>query len=217
MESLQNLLDQHGATLIIDAASVRLQVGWATPSSEARWVSLESEAGTGLYQALAELDIDPNAAAAFVYCEGPGSMLGIRTVAAALRIWVALVPRPIWHYRSLELAAHVHSQPGATLICDARRQSWHALTLDTAGQPSEIRRLVAADLPQDSCYTLAGFRSWTPLPKPAPAELPYDATLLTGQLANTPLLRPTEAPDAYQPERPTYTKWEPRVHQAPAK
>lgn len=215
MEPLQALLDQFGPTLIIDAASARVQVGWVEPNAKARWVTLEQEAGTGFYTALQQLDVDPGAAQAFVTCEGPGSMLGIRTVAAALRTWMALNPRPIWQYRSLELAAQAHMQPGRTLICDARRQSWHALTIDQDGQPGEIRRLPTAELPVQGLHTLAGFRSWTPLPQPPPTELSYDASWLTGSLINTPLLRPTEAPDAYQPERPAYAKWEPRVHQAP--
>ncbi len=201
--------------LIIDASSADLQVGWQETDAETRWVTVECEAGTGLYRALAELDVDPNRAGAFVFCEGPGSMLGIRTVAAALRTWVALDPRPVFSYRSLDLAAHALGQANATLICDARRQSWHALTINDQGMPTEIRRVGTDDLPAKATYTLRGFRSWTPLPVPAPAEVDYDARLLTGRLSGTPLLQENQEPDAYQPERPTYAKWTPQVHQAP--
>ncbi len=214
--SFSSLSKNHGNLLVIDAASEVLQVGWIEPNVSPCWIKLSSEAGTGLYQALAELAVSPNDAACFVFCEGPGSMLGIRTIATALRTWTALRPRSVYSYLSLELAAYALGKPGATLIADARRQSWHTLTLDQGGKPSEIQRLPTEDLPAGSVYTLAGVRSWTKLPQPAPQEVPYDASVLTTDLANEPLLRKTDDPDAFQPERPTYAQWTPRVHQSPS-
>lgn len=215
--SFNTLRQQHHKLLIVDAASQVLQVGWIESGQDDRWVSLESEAGTGLYHALEQLAVSPNDANAFIFCEGPGSMLGIRTIVAAFRTWVALNPRPIFAFRSLELAAANLEQPGATLICDARRQSWHTLVLDDAGQFGEIQRLPTTELPAGPIYTLAGFRSWTPLPSPAPTALVYDARQLSDVVADLPLLFFTADPDAFQPERPTYAKWTPRVHQAPSK
>lgn len=214
--SCNTLRQQHHHLLIVDAASSVLQVGWIETEQADRWVSLESEAGTGLYQALVQLAVNPNDADAFVFCEGPGSMLGIRTIVTAFRTWSALRPRPIFAYRSLELAAANLEEPGATLICDARRQSWHTLTLDEAGQSGEIQRRPTAELPAGAIYTLAGFRSWTSLPAPAPTALVYDARQLADVVADLPLLFSTPDPDAFQPERPEYAKWTPRVHQAPA-
>jgi len=201
--------------MLIDVAGTELQVGWFVSDQIPTWVSIEAEAGTGLYRAIEQLAISPNCARAFIFCEGPGSILGIRTIAAALRTWTALNPRPIFAYRSLELAAAQLGTPGATLIADARRQSWHTLTLDDQGGSGQIKRLPTDELPPGPIYTLAGMRSWTPLPHPLPPALPYDAAKLTTDLAEVPLLRETAAPDAFQPERPTFAKWTPKVHQGP--
>ncbi|GAB5561136.1 MAG: hypothetical protein SynsKO_27830 [Synoicihabitans sp.] len=216
MPSFAQISENHPTLLIIDAASAVLQVGWAQSGAETRWIKLESEAGTGVYRALTELAENPGDANAFVFCEGPGSMLGIRTVAAALRTWVALRPRPIFSYRSLDLAALAHGEVGATFICDARRQSWHCLSLGDDLKPSKISRIPTAELPGRPLYCLNGFRSWTPLPEPKPPVVPYDAACLTGTLSSTELLRENTDPDAFQPERPDYAKWTPQVHQGPA-
>lgn len=213
--SFNSIRDQFGTVMIIDAAATKLQVGWVEENAETRWANLETEAGTGFYQALEQLAVNPNQAKAFVFCEGPGSMLGIRTIVAALRTWIALDPRPIFTYRSLELAGARLAQPGATLIADARRQSWHVLALDEHGKPGDIQRLATNELPAGPIYTLSGMRSWTKLPEPPPSEVTYDASALTTDLAGALLLRETTDPDAFQPERPTFAKWTPRVHQAP--
>ena len=215
VRTLESILLDHGSVLLIDASSSPLHGGWLVQGETARWATVDQEAGTGLYLLLAELDISPNQAGAFLFCEGPGSMLGIRTVAAALRVWCALQARPVYRYLSLDLLAHAQGGPGRTFICDARRRSWHALTIDEGGAFSPIRRLATQELPAGEVYMPEGFRSWTQLPTPAPKRIPYDPALLSHKLAQVPCFQLTEDPDAYQPERPAYAKWTPQVHQAP--
>ena len=216
MRTLETILQDHGSALLIDASSSTLHGGWLVRGEPARWATVEKEAGTGLYLLLAELDLSPNQAGAFIFCEGPGSMLGIRTVAAALRVWCALQPRPVYRYRSLDLLAHASGRPNRTFICDARRRSWHALTVDEQGAFTPIHRLATEALPAGEICMPAGFRSWTQLPQPEPKQVPYGPAELSSTLAQTACFEPTDDPDAYQPERPAYAKWTPQVHQAPS-
>jgi tRNA threonylcarbamoyladenosine biosynthesis protein TsaB len=215
VRSLDSILQAHRSALLIDASSATLHAGWLAAGETPRWATVRKEAGTGLYDLLAQLKLSPNDAGAFIFCEGPGSMLGIRTVATALRTWTALARRPIYRYRTLDLLAHTAGQPGRTFICDARRRSWHALTIAADGTFEPIRRLATADLPAGDICMPEGFRSWTPLPSPAPTLLSYNPSLFSTELRNVACLESTHDPDAYQPERPTYAKWTPQVHQAP--
>jgi tRNA threonylcarbamoyladenosine biosynthesis protein TsaB len=126
MPSLRTLLRSHSPLLLLDASSRRIQAGLLGPD-DARWASRADEAGVGVFACLAELGADPGAVAAFAFCEGPGSILGIRTSAMALRVWDVLRPRPLFAFQSLAVAAAAAGRPGATLIADARRGLWHCL------------------------------------------------------------------------------------------
>ncbi|MDB6127966.1 MAG: hypothetical protein JWM35_1862, partial [Verrucomicrobia bacterium] len=98
MLSLRELLSWHAPLLLIDAASVQVQVGWLEKGGSTRWATSNEEAGVGVFQCLEELGIQPGEASAFVFCDGPGSILGVRTVATALRTWSVLSPRPTFAY-----------------------------------------------------------------------------------------------------------------------
>jgi len=217
VRSLRDLQAAHPSLLLIDAASAWVHVCWINQAGEIRWGQREGEAGQVLFPLIAESGADLAAVDAFVHCEGPGSILGIRTAAAAIRTWIALRERPVWSYRSLELPARCHGQIGDAFICDARRQSWHRLAVvGTEGQLGPIERVPATELNAGSCHLPAGFRTWTPLPDPAPRTVPYEPAQLTGNLIDVPLLRECPEPDAFQHEAPSYQLWEPKVHQAPA-
>ncbi|WP_221030862.1 peptidase M22 [Actomonas aquatica] len=214
MTSIRELLTEHPSLLLIDAASTVLHLGLTRPGIAPVWLHREGEASSTLFALLAESGASPNDFDGFVFCEGPGSMLGIRTVATALRTWVALRPRPIWSYRSLDLPASSRGTVGDAFICDARRQSWHVLTLaDETASATPLRRLKTEQLAHT--FMPAGFRTWTPLPDPAPTVVPYEPSELTGALIDAPLLRANPEPDAYQDTAPDYVRWTPQVHRAP--
>jgi|GEM_PF-178270 len=128
MPSLAQLLDAHGSLLVLDAASARVQVGWLS-THEAAWSSSHDEAGKALFSGLDSLlkNAPANrsiaAAGAFVFCEGPGSILGIRTAATAIRTWRTLSDSP----------TGVISQLGQTTRAN-RRRAQHTLS----GEPTSV-------------------------------------------------------------------------------
>ncbi len=215
MHSFDTILRQHATILLLDAASASVRAGWVRRDQAPRWISINSEASSGIYAALTELDVSPNAADAFVFCEGPGSILGIRTVATALRTWVALHPRLVYSYRSLELVATAHGSPDLTAICDARRQSWHATGVEPDGSLRALQRVPTGDLPSSDLITPAGFRQWSATPQPPPSIVPYEPQRLTGDLSALPLFREAPEPDAFLHENPSFVQWTPAVHRAP--
>jgi tRNA threonylcarbamoyladenosine biosynthesis protein TsaB len=211
--SLNQLLAAHPVVLLLDSASARVQAAlWPGLGAPPLWRTCDDEAGTGLFACAGELlatgglsiaDIN-----AFIFCEGPGSVLGVRSSAMALRVWGVLSPAPIYAYQSLALVASALGEPAANIIADARRDSWHVAR---AGVP--LRRMATADLP-DALVMPEHFRHWTPLPAQV-RRTPYDLAALLPRAGDADLFRPVSAPDAFLHEEPDYATWTPQVHQRP--
>ncbi|HRE81282.1 MAG TPA: peptidase M22, partial [Opitutaceae bacterium] len=101
MHSLSDLRNLHTTCLVIDTASTLVQVGLIQSARQDVWFSSEEDAGQGLFRCLEKLPLPLKSIAAIAFCEGPGSLLGIRTAAMALRVWDAVTPRPLYAFQSL--------------------------------------------------------------------------------------------------------------------
>jgi tRNA threonylcarbamoyladenosine biosynthesis protein TsaB len=220
MPSLSQLLTSHDSLLVLDAASTRVQVGLLRQQAPALWHNLADEAGVGIFSGTDALlrmaGVRLEAVAAFVFCEGPGSMLGTRTVAMALRTWQVLHPRPAYAYQGLAVAGRAEwtARPRAfTVIADARRDTWHVQPVAADGTLAPLRREAAGDLPAGDLATPENFRSWASPPRPA-ATCGYDLTRIFPLLGEVSFFRPAAAPDAFQHEAPAYKKWSAQVHSA---
>jgi tRNA threonylcarbamoyladenosine biosynthesis protein TsaB len=213
MPNLRHLLAEHPTLLLIDACSTRVQVGlWHQGSVS--WQIEEAEAGTAVFacteKLLAERNLTIADLNAYVFCEGPGAVLGIRTSAVALRTWRVLNPAPTYAYQSLTLAATALARPEVHVIADARRDCWHVQQL---GKP--LRRVPTSELTGE-CVMPEGFRHWTPLPANL-GRTTYDlpALLAWPALFDADLFHASAEPDAFMHEEPSYVTWTPQVHQAP--
>ena len=220
MSSLTQLLASHGSLLVLDAASTRVQVGLIRNGAPDRWRSVEDEAGTGLFTAteglLSEAGAKLDEIGAFVFCEGPGSMLGTRTVAMALRTWQVLKVRPVYAYQSLAVAARgawTQQARAFTVIADARRDTWHVQAVAADGRLATLQRVAAGELPTGELLTPGNFRAWAQPPRPA-AACSYDLAKIFPALGDGDYFRVTDAPDAFQHEAPEYKKWSAQVHSA---
>ncbi len=208
MSSLRQLLADHGSALLLDAASARIQVGVLSANQGARWASSEDEAGVGIFQCLEQLAVQPADAGVFVYSDGPGSVLGIRTVAMAIRTWNVLKPRPVFAYHSLAIVAAALNRTHVAIIADARRDAWHCISLN-----SNLRRVPTAELAGELIMP-EGFRHWSTLPAGV-TRTPYNLAELLPKIADRDVFRPTDAPDAFLHEEPSYATWTPQIHRAP--
>ena len=209
MPSLREIVAAHGSLLLLDAVSERIQAGLFA-SGETRWAESTEEAGVGLFRCFDELGVDLATVKAFAFCEGPGSILGIRTTAMAIRTWRALAPRPCFSYQSLAVLAAGLGDPSIAIVADARRENWHVFR---PGSP--LRRLPGTEL-TGPCVMPEGFRSWSA----APAGLttrPYRLRELFSlpAVATAGLFTATEEPDAFLHAEPEYATWTPQIHRAP--
>lgn len=220
MPALVQLLASHGCILVLDAAPTRVQVGLLRVARPAIWHCAEDEAGTGIFTGtealLRETGLKLADIGGFIFCEGPGSMLGTRTVAMALRTWSVLKPRPAYAYQSLALAgrfAWTQAPRNFAVIADARRETWHVQTVGADGTMLPLRRVAAADLPAGELLTPENFRAWAQPPRPASA-CGYDLARIFPSLGDGDHFRAVNAPDAFQHEAPEYKKWSAQVHSA---
>ena len=220
MSSLTQLLASHGRLLVLDAASTHVQVGLLRAGAPALWRGFDDEAGTGIFagteSVLQEGGDKLDDVGAFVFCEGPGSMLGTRTVAMALRTWQVLQPRPAYAYQSLAVAGHLAWTQQArsfVVIADARRETWHGQSIGADGRLAPLQRVAATALPPGELLTPEHFRAWAPPPRPA-ATCSYDLAKIFPALGDGDYFRSVEAPDAFQHEAPEYKKWSAQVHSA---
>lgn len=223
MATLAQLLASHGCILVLDAASTTVQVGLLRTGAPAVWHTSPDEASKALFACsdacLREVGLKLDDVRAFVFCEGPGSMLGVRTVAMAIRTWQATLSRPAYRYQSLVLLAHELKRTGTpapfSVIADARRDTWHNVVVTAAGQISPLRRTAAAELAAsaDTLFQPTAFRAWAPSPR-ATQDCAYHVAQLFAAHDEETLFTATDAPDAFQYEAPEYKKWSAQVHSA---
>jgi tRNA threonylcarbamoyladenosine biosynthesis protein TsaB len=210
MPSLNQILREHSPLLLIDAASARVQVGLLAADAAPRWSSRSDEAGVGIFECLDDLDAGIESVRSFAFCEGPGSILGIRISAMAIRTWDTLKPRPTFCYIGLAVVAQAMGRPEVTVIADARRGLWHRLAMGGI-----LGRVPASELGGELAIP-EGFRHWDPLP-PNTAQTPYDLANLFAResVAEADLFREAQSPDAFLHQEPSYAKWVPHIHSAP--
>ncbi|HTB79784.1 MAG TPA: peptidase M22 [Opitutaceae bacterium] len=215
MPSLSELLAAHAPLLLLDAAAARVQVGLFEANNKMRWTTADDEAGVALFRGVESLGVDLTTVRAFAFCEGPGSILGIRTAAMALRTWSVLAPWPVFAFRSLEIVAHdlARRSPAEdfSVIADARRETWHGVHV-RAGSVGPLRRIPSVEL-SGALFMPENFRTWSALPAQTRITN-YDLATLLPRVADAELFRATDAPDAFLHEDPSYKTWTPRIHAA---
>lgn len=217
MHTLKNLRLLHGAILVLDAASMEVQVGLLRANERDSWSRMRADAGQGIFACMEQLGNPLKAVDAFIYCEGPGSILGIRTAAAAIRTWQAIRQRPAYHYRSLDLVAHAlaPNRRSVRVIADARRESWHVVEIGAVGTVMPIARIPQSHQSTGDSVTPEHFRTWAKLP-PGTQVVDYDLPRLLAATMTVPLLMESSAPDAFSHEQPRYATWSPAIHRAPS-
>lgn len=220
MASLPQLLDRHGVVLALDAASLKVSAGLLRSGQPAIWAHVEADANRGIFSAshrvLQQAGLGLDAVRAFVFCEGPGSILGVRTLAMALRTWLVLEARPIYAYQSLAVLVRSDWQraPRAfAAIADARRDTWHVQSVTANGTLAPLARIPVTAIPPGEIVTPASFRAWAPLPSSA-QRVGYELEDIFHRLGDADVFHPAPAPDALQVEAPDYRRWSAQMHSA---
>lgn len=214
----------NGPYLLLDASGLKARVGvWGGGN----WLAFrESEAGAleaiyaGVSAVLAEAQMPLGNMAAFIYVEGPGSVLGLRLAAMAIRTWQTDdaaknqgVARQVWACRSLHLAAALALAGGVVppfaVFTDARQGHWNLLKVTSADAvalaASNLVEVDESDLPQGTLFYVPARKTGAQTPEHAqclPATLRDHPEIL-----KTPgLLLQVETATPYG-IAPKYKKW----------
>lgn len=158
----------------------------------------------------------------FIYCEGPGSVLGLRLCAMAIETWSRLSPDSAHYfaYNSLQLTAALICADdleleNALLVSDWKKGAWNAVTIRN-GQPGITDSIDAAALADrvGPLYHLPQRKGWQ---RPPAGAIPvsYSPTRLPEVLSRPGLLKPTTGVELYASGINVFQKWTPERHRAP--
>lgn len=212
-----------GKYLLVDAAGPLVQTGLWHSGEWLRWIGSREEAGRSLFAGvetiLSEEKISLADLSGFFFCEGPGSMLGIRIAAMAIRSWQTVVatPLPVFTYQSHAFLAHVllarPIAPPFHVISDARRNRWNATSVAADGSIAPLRRLE-----EEAVAELAGpvyrmeevIRNEAPVP--VAEVIPYSLEQEAARFLEAGLLRRQNEANPLTLESPEYQKWSGERH-----
>ena len=222
--------------LLIDASSPLSVAAGVLGERGQSWTCFfeeKSAALEGIFSATQKINqcVPAKSHAGFLFCEGPGSILGIRIAAAAVRARLALSSDPenplrVFAYRSLHLAAHLilrafPQEKNFTLVAESRMNAWNVLRVcDGAPEEnfSEIKTAETEKLSSEKIFILPHRRKLPPAL--ANATLCPVFELLKNDpnvFADIPaLLRDCgNAPDAVNTsDINSYARWTPERHRA---
>ena len=149
--------------------------------------------------ALAESKLKLGDIRSFALCVGPGSGLGIRIAALAVRSWSALEPRPIFVWESLASIARsamVAGEKGSFLVAvESRLKRWHALEVSTDGSLGVPFEAEAAQLNSAGCRVLASSEA-APAVLTSHVAVPHPWLALPTFFTQPGFLREESRPDA---------------------
>ena len=213
--------------LILDASSRKIWVGLKRDPNSLEHLSDTADPSACLFalveRLLDALKLRMADIRSIAYCEGPGSMLGIRTAVMAIRTWAGSGiggAQRAFAYSSLQLGARIIEQEHpelipCSLICDARRDSWHLLP---APAPSEAKTTLVptSELAQGAHGPIVAFRNFQRWTKTDAIQ--HELEYTPESVFSTPpeeLLRPVPFASPMSLSENEFKKWTPKIHQAP--
>ena len=213
-------------SLVIDCSEGEVFCGLL--DADRRWLA-RRQSGPGALEALfpsvaavlREAVRAPGSIRRYLYCEGPGSVLGLRLGAMAIETWCRLSAAPVERlgYGSLQLTAALlliddPALQNACIVSDWKQDAWHSLEIRDR-RAGEVATLPTSEIQSldGPLYHLPRRKGWQAPPDGA-QTLPYQPSRLDEVLDSPGLLRPSAAVELFQPGGNTFAKWNPQRHRA---
>jgi len=215
--------DLNTPALVIDGSGSTVFVG--VLGQDQCWLAITQQDGAPLESLFPAVETTLKAAqlslaeiCSFIYCEGPGSVLGLRLCAMAIETWSRLNPTSAnyFAYNSLQLSASLicldaPSNTHALLVSDWKKGAWNAVKINGGA-------LGSTDVVDDeSIANWTGRLFHLPQRKGWQKPPPY-ATTLTYSPQRLPevlhLLAPCDSVELYSSGINVFQKWTPERHRA---
>lgn len=209
---------------VLDASSPIILTG-LYHSIDKRFIVIESSSTEaldsifeGLRNCLTRMNTEISQLGGFIYCQGPGSILGIRLGIMAINTWCQMTGEShrsqiILSYNSLEMVAQALLAKESSLpfhvISEYKKGHWNLLSVSEAHRFSQIRTISDEEL-----VKLNGTFYHLPHRKPGPMKpgkfitISYNSDLLETGLKNESLLSRAQENGVYSPVPIQYTKWQ---------
>ena len=221
-----NMLPSNKASLVIDGSGITVFAGLLDAKN--RWLAKAKRDGNPLEElfpvieaVLAETGLSLRDIKSYIYCMGPGSLLGIRLCAMAIQTWARLYPKSFnfYKYNSLQLSAHglLYATPDlkdALIVSDWKKGVWNALYIrgGRVGATEVIDDSVLIDW-ENIIYHLPQRKGWQSPPDKV-QTLIYDPSILNAIHDAEGLLQITDRIELYSSGINTFQKWTPVRHRA---
>jgi len=207
--------------LVIDSSSRRVCVGVFDSEGHLHSRSSEEDASVSLFPLIKTLLSETDASLAtlksIVFCEGPGSMLGIRTAVMGIRTWQGagfIDKQCLYSFNSLgigaELVRGTHPSENHFLVAtDARRNSWNTLRVGSSRTES-IKIVPNTELEKESLpvFSFHEFPTWT-RSEANPTLLPYRPETVFASPSFPALLSPNPEINPLDLRAMEFAKWKP--------
>ncbi len=206
--------------LLVDAMGPYIHAGVLL---EGRWLSFrqgECEALECLFDitsnVLEQASLKFDDLAGFIYCRGPGSLLGLRIAAMAINGWRTFWPKPLYIYTSItllgDMLGYSGNQPPYHIISPFRQGKFHHYKIVENGEKE------LGLLPENEADVLSGTVYF--MPRTLAKNTPSYATEMILDLAWFPLaltinpecLQSAEIAEPYVPEEAEFALWNAQRH-----
>ena len=221
-----NMLPTNKVSLVIDGSGSKVFAGIL--DAENRWLVKLERDGSPLEElfsvieaVLTESGLSLTEIGSYIYCMGPGSVLGLRLCAMAIETWARLYPKSAQYYKynSLQLSAHalLYTTPNlkdALIVSDWKKGAWNALYIKGGHVgATEVIDDGALNDWENLIYHLPQRKGWqSPLNKVQ--TLCYDPSILDAIRDASGLLQITDRIELYSSGINTFQKWPQTRHRA---
>ena len=221
-----NMLPTNKVSLVIDGSGSKVFAGIL--DAENRWLVKLERDGSPLEElfpvieaVLTESGLSLTEIGSYIYCMGPGSVLGLRLCAMAIETWARLYPKSAQYYKynSLQLSAHalLYATPDlkdALIVSDWKKGAWNALYIKGGhvGATEVIDNGALNDW-ENLIYHLPQRKGWQSPPDKV-QTLRYDPSILDAIRDASGLLQITDRIELYSSGINTFQKWTPTRHRA---
>ena len=211
-------------TLVIDGSGSAVFAG--VLGQDKQWLATSEQEGAPLESLFPSVEATLEVAQlalsdirSFVYCEGPGSVLGLRLCAMAIETWSRLHPESAQYYayNSLQLTAALTCADtpeldNALLVSDWKKGAWNAVSIHQ-GQPGSTEIADDAMIADwtGPLYHLPQRKGWQK-PPVGSTTVDYRPLRLPEALDR---IKSTEGVELYASGINVFQKWTPERHRAP--
>tara|TARA_B110000008_G_scaffold145711_1_gene147383 strand:+ start:499 stop:1173 length:675 start_codon:yes stop_codon:yes gene_type:complete len=224
---MPELEKQHFPALVMDGSCPHFFTGILKQPEN--WAARHQATGAPLEHLHCSVDLVMRAATtqlrdikSFIYCAGPGSILGLRLCAMAIKTWQFTAQHPVnlWAYDPLQLAAHQYLksqtiEENCWIICAWKQDYWHQVNLHNGCiESTRVIRQAELDQYHGPLYYMQQRKQWQQAP--GSTRLEFQPENLPLVLEKSGWLRAVSEVTLGELGQSQFEKWHPQPHSTQA-